>query len=90
MRTGAFCRPVGARTKFCLVDQGMNPSAPTIFLPFFLREDWIRWVILVLILYVKSYDGFLAIPGAIFGGRDFRIFVGRDGFGNKNSKHHLI
>ena len=27
MRTEAFCRPVGARTKFCLVDQGMNPLA---------------------------------------------------------------
>jgi len=27
MRTGAFCRPVGARTEFCLVDQGMNPLA---------------------------------------------------------------
>ena len=32
MRTEAFCRPVGARTKFCLVDQGMNPLA-VIFRP---------------------------------------------------------
>ena len=37
---------------------GSNPTLSAIFFVFFLREDWIRWGILVLILYVKLYDGF--------------------------------